>query len=283
MSPTPHRSAIAPAAARALTRIAGTAGQTVRTERLRRRWSLKQLAERAGVSVAHVQQVETGVPVSLESYCRVTTALDLWPELIATDARSRQRPTGREQDFVHSAMGELEAGRFRSHGFRVAMDEPYQHYQFAGRADVIAWDPKNAALLHVENRTAFPNVQEAMGSYAAKRSYLADVLADRLSPGGLRWLSVSHVMVALWSAEVLHALRLRAESFRAACPDPPEVFRGWWAGDLSLSRGASSSLVLLDPAPHVPDRRRFAALEEAATVRPRYRDYADAVTRLKRS
>ncbi len=30
-----------------------------------------------------------------------------------------------------------------------------------------------------------------------------------------RWLAESHVIAAVWSAEVLHAIRMRRESFRA--------------------------------------------------------------------
>jgi transcriptional regulator with XRE-family HTH domain len=271
-----------PAAARALTRVASTAGQSIRTERLRRRWTLSELADRAGVSAAHVQQLESGVPVSLETYCRVTTALDLWPELVATDARSRPRQTGRDQDFVHAAMGELEVGRLRGHAFNVAIDEPYQHYQFAGRADVVAWDLARAAMVQIENRTAFPNIQEALGSYAAKRSYLADVLATRILGEGRRWSSVSHAIVALWSAEVLHAVRLRTETFRAACPDPSDAILDWWAGQVPARPEVTSTFLLVDPTPDAGDRRRFASLEDALRVRPRFRDYAEAVRRLER-
>jgi transcriptional regulator with XRE-family HTH domain len=254
----------------------------VRSERLRRRWPLRELADRAGVSAGHLHELESGVPVSLETYCRVTTALDLWPELIASDPRQRQRARGHGEDFVHAVMGELEAGHLRAKGFGVGMDEPYQHYQFAGRADVIAWDRTRAALLHIENRTAFPNIQEALGSYSAKRSYLADVLAGRLGIEDRQWHRVSHAIVGLWSAEVLHALRLRTETFRAACPDPAIDVHDWWAGRLPAGRGVTSSLVLLDPSPNVLDQLRFATLDDVPRIRPRYRDYADAVARLNR-
>ena len=53
----------------------------------------------------------------------------------------------------------------------------------AGRADLLGWDVASRSLLHVENRTRFPNIQDAMGSYNAKRQYLPGVIADRL---GLR-------------------------------------------------------------------------------------------------
>lgn len=283
MSPRAHRAPISELAARALARLASTVGQSIHAERVRRRLTLRTLAERAGISIAHLQELEAGEPVSLETYARVTTALDLRPELLALDPRQRrhaaQNPEG-GQDFVHAAMGELEAARFRSFGFGVRMDEPYQHYQFAGRADVVAWDTQRRALLHVENRTAFPNVQEALGSYATKRTYLAGVLADRLS---MRrgWMSVTHCLVTLWSAEAMHHIRLRAESFRAACPDEPADFADWWAGRPPTTNAVSSAFVLLDPAIVAPDKRRFGSLDDAMRVRPRYRNYAEAAERLK--
>jgi hypothetical protein len=255
--------------------MAVAAGLSARSERKRRGWSLDDVGRRAGISGAHVQSLEAGEPVSLESYARVLVALGLRPALIAEGASSTGRPP---QDVVHSAMGELGVRRLRSHGFAAAIDEPYQHDQFAGRADVVAWDLDRKALLHIENRTQFPNVQEALGSYGAKRAYLPTVLAERLGLRGA-WASVTHVMVALWSAEVLHGLRLRRETFRSACPDAIDSFVGWWAGTPSL-RGTTSSFVLLDPAV-VREPHRFASFDAAMTAKPRYRDYADAAKALR--
>ncbi len=90
---------------------------------------------------------------------------------------------------MHAAMGELEARALQRPGVRISIDEPYQHYQFAGRADVVAWDDEN--LLHIENRTRFPNLQEAAGSYNAKRQYLASSIAQRLDLGSA-WLAKRH-------------------------------------------------------------------------------------------
>jgi transcriptional regulator with XRE-family HTH domain len=282
MSPAPYRSSISQAAAKALTRMAALAGADVRDERLRRGMSLRDEATRAGVSAAAVQKLESGAHVSLETYARIATALDLRPELHAMDPRKRLGTPARDQDFVHAAMGELEATRLRSFGFGMAMDEPYQHYQFAGRADLVAWDVERSALLHVENRTRFPDIQSAFGSYAGKRAYLADVLARRMGEPGHRWASETHVMIALWSAEVLHALRIRTESFRAACPDPPDDAIGWWNGAVPSRRGRTCSLLILDPAPNLTDARRFASLSDLDRIRPRYRGYADAAERLRR-
>lgn len=144
MSPQRNRTDPRPDAIVALGRMAATAGDDIRETRRRRRWSLRELADRAGVSAG---------------------------------ARPRRGP-GPCGD------GEFEAGHLRRLGLSVSLDEPYQHYQFAGRADLLAWDPARRTLLHVENRTRFPNTQEAFGAYHAKRTYLARVLAERL--GGRR-------------------------------------------------------------------------------------------------
>ena len=177
-------------------------------------------------------------------------------------------------------MGELEARALKGPGRTLAIDEPYQHYQFAGRADVLAWDREN--LLHIENRTRFPNLQEAAGSYNAKRQYLAASLADRAGIGPRGWRSVTHVMACLWSSEVLHSVRLRRASFDALCPDPPGALQAWLNGD-PPAPGVTSTLVVLDPlVPFGSRRRTIAAVDEPPRLDPRYRGYADAAEALRR-
>jgi DNA-binding XRE family transcriptional regulator len=193
-----------------------TLGLAVRDARLRRGSTLTRLARRAGVSVATVHHVEAGRPASLETYARIASALGLRLDAAMSDPR---HPAGRSGDPVHAVMGELEATTLRPHGFGVAMDEPYQHYQFAGRADVVAWDVDRRALLHLENRTRFPNFQEAAGAFNAKRAYLGRALAERLGVPG--WRSETHVMVVVWTAEAVHDLRRFEASMRATCPDQP--------------------------------------------------------------
>jgi transcriptional regulator with XRE-family HTH domain len=282
MSPASHREPISGTAGQALVRMAVSAGQRIRDERKRRSWTMAELSSRAGVSRALVQAVEAGEEASLETYARLLTALDLRPNLVGEDPRDRPRGTRRGEDLVHAAMGELEAGRLRRPGVGLAMDEPYQHFQFAGRADVVAWHLERRALLHLENRTQFPNVQDALGAYGAKRTYLARVLAERLGVGPRGWSTVTHAMVALWSAEVLHTLRIRRETFRAACPDGAGNLVAWWTGRLDLldDRDGASSLVLLDPSPDARDDQRLRPFNNSVRIKPRLRDYADAAVRL---
>jgi transcriptional regulator with XRE-family HTH domain len=277
MSPLSHYEPRPNGIERSLARTALAIGIRIRDERVRRGWSLRRLATAAGLSVGAVHGAETGRPCGLETYLRIADALGLHLELLLADPRRRVATSLRSADAVHAAMGDLQAGRLNGHGFPVGIDEPYQHYQFAGRADVVAWDVDARALLHLENRTRFPDLQEAAGAWNAKRSYLADALAGRL---GLSrgWASVTHVMVALWTAEVLHTLRLRTATFRALCPDSADVFAAWWAGS-PPARGTTASVVLFDPCA-AGRQRLFVGLDDALRVGPRHRGYAAVAERL---
>jgi len=253
-------------------RLAMEAGTEIHDERRRRRWPLRELGLRAGLTAAGIARLEAGHAGSLESYARIAVALGLRPELHLLN--ERQARTARAEDPVHAWMGDAEVAHLQARGFTVALDEPFQHYQFAGRGDVVAWSLERRTLLHVENRTGFPNLQEALGSYAAKRAYLAEGIAQRLRLRG-GFASVTHVMVGLWSSEVQHVLRLRTATFRATCPDGAATFAEWWQGKPSTS-GVRSTFVLLDPLNRTRSRR-WVGLDDALKVEPRYRGYADAL------
>lgn len=280
MSPARHlQPALQPPRA-ALERIRAMVGVALYEERIRRRMTLRDVAERARVSVSVVHDVEQGRSASLDSWLRIGGAFGARFDVSVTDPRGRPlgpRMESDGQDLVHAAMCDALARRLQRSGFDVALDEPYQHFQFAGRADVLAWDAAARHLLHVECRTRFPNLQAALGSYGAKRAYLPRSFAARAGVTG-RWRSVSHVMAVLWSSEAIHAIRLRQASFRATCPSSTEAFDSWLAGR-PPALGESSALVLFDPVAG-GRRRAFVGLDSLAGVRPRYRGYAEAATAL---
>jgi transcriptional regulator with XRE-family HTH domain len=254
-------------------------GIAIRDERVRRHWTLRELGDRARLSAAHIHWLEAGNVGSIAAYTSIARAFGQRFEAALVDPRSRA-PRVPAEDPVHAAMGVLEAERLLGPTVSVVLDEPYQHYQFAGRGDLVAWCLSGPDLLHLENRTRFPNLQEAFGSYNAKRRWLAAGVAERI---GIRtgFRSVTHVMVALWSSEVLHVLRIRAASFRAVCPDPTDAFDAWWAGQ-PPAPGVHSTLVVLDPlSMGRSDRRRYVGLDDALRVRPRWKGYADALDALR--
>lgn len=255
-------------------------GTQVRDARLARAWTVARLAEEAGLSRDMVYRIEGGRVAPGRATGRVAVALGRRLELQLADPRQKVARPDLARDVVHSAMGEFEAQHLRRNGAHVGVDEPYQHYQFAGRADLIAWDVERRALLHIENRTRFSDFQEMAGAFNAKRAYLGAAIAERV--GVPRWESETHVIAALWSGEVLHALRMRQSSFRALCPDGTRSFLAWWSADLDTLRGATSTLVVLDPGA-AGRQRMFVGLDEELQARPRYRGYAEAVTALARA
>jgi transcriptional regulator with XRE-family HTH domain len=264
-------------AAETLLRLRVEAGRDAYDERRRRRWSLADVAERAGVSLATAQRVESGHPSSLDAIVAVAVGLGLEPQLRL--ASKTRRPNLRDADPVHAAMAEIEARELGRAGRIVLIDEPYQHYQFAGRADVAIIDRANGALLHIENRTRFPDIQAMAGAWNAKRAYLGAALAKRERLPA--WTSIDHVMVALWSSEVLHTMRLRRHSFDALARDLPHGWASWWTGE-PPSAGTRATIVLLDPLPGVRrSRRRWVGLDQIDRVEPRYRGYADALAALR--
>ena len=254
-------------------------GLQVREARRARHWSIKELATRSDLSPAFVYAIEGGRSGSAEAAARIAASLGRRAELELVDPRKREGRASLSADSVHSAMGELEAAHLARLGFRVGIDEPYQHYQFVGRADLVAWDVDARALLHIENRTRFPDFQEMAGAFNAKREYLADSLATRA--GVTTWQSQAHVIAALWSSEVLHVLRLRTASFRALCPDPAQAFEAWWKGSPPRV-GASSTLIVLDPAA-AGRQRTWITLDDAMGARARHRGYSDAAATLERN
>lgn len=88
-------------------------------------------------------------------------------------------------------------------------------------------------------------------------------------------------MLALWSAEVLHAMRLRRATFESICPDDPACFEAWWLGR-PVPPGVRAAILIWDPLEGVRrDRRRWVPIDGATEARPRYRDYADALAALR--
>jgi transcriptional regulator with XRE-family HTH domain len=252
-------------------------GDAIRIERRRRHWTLAEVATKCGLGASTVHDLEHGACGSVETYARIARTLGLELRVEMVDPRQRT-DVRQDADLVHAAMGELEIAHLRGRGHGVGVDEPYRHYQFAGRADVVAWDLERRALLHIENRTRFPDLQAVAGSFNAKRDHLADSIAKRV--GLRRFDSQTHVIVALWSAEVLHAIRLRPQTFGALCPDPPETFEAWWRGD-PPTLGTTSSLVLLDPFATGRQRRTIPLAAAVTDARPRVRGYAEAAARLR--
>ncbi len=271
-----------PASCRALERdirgLASALGAAIRAERVRRHLTLRALAAISGVSHSAIGGIESGRVASVETYLRLGRALGLKPRFELFDPRTSRG--GRQKDLVHAAMGELESERFRRFGLEVRLDEPYQHYQFAGRADLVAWSSPARSLLHVENRTAFPDLQDAFGAFNAKRVYLGAELAERAGVSG--WRSQTHLMAALWSTEMVSTIRRHRSSFGTIATGSPGAFEDWWSGRLA-GPGSHAAVILLDPVSRRSTARAWITLEDSVGVRARHTGYAEAARAIERA
>ncbi len=270
MSRFPRVGTAPPAVVARLATVAAGLGAEVREARMRRRWTTERLAAEAGVSRTMVYLVERGERSTMETYARLGAALGLRLEASLDDPRSRARPP-RAEDPVHAAIVEMLAARYAAQGRLVTADEPFQHYQFAGRADVAVVDPAGPDLLHHEVKTAIPNVGELAGAWNVKRRYLAPALATRQADrNGFR--SVTHVLTVAWTAECLHVLRMREASIRSLGPDDAAAFAAWWRGDVPAAPRATATVVLLDPVQR-PRAAPWLGLDALRQARPRHDGY----------
>jgi transcriptional regulator with XRE-family HTH domain len=258
--------------------VAGALGTAIREERRRRRLTIADVARTVGLSFSEVQAVESGRVASLDTYLRLAKVLHLQPSFELVDPRRRET-VRRKEDPVHAAMGESQAAQLASLGYEVRIDEPFQHYQFAGRGDLVAWSVRDAVILHIENRTEFPNIQQGFGAFNTKREYLGLELASRV--GVRRWRSESHVMAAIWSADVIHTIRQHRATFGSLGPGGPSILETWCLGEAPPD-GRKTGFVLFDPVDNRrSDARRWVGVSDLAKVRPRYRGYADVLAALK--
>src|SRR4029450_9600342 len=95
----------------AVTRTAATFGSTIRAARLSRRWTMRDLALRAAVSIGAVHAVESGRPMSLETCARLAITLGLRPELTAESIRVRTASAGFSRPVGDAALGLYVAAR----------------------------------------------------------------------------------------------------------------------------------------------------------------------------
>jgi len=201
------------------------------------------------------------------TYLRLSDALGLrltWHLPVVTT-------TLETEDAVHAVMGEVQARRFGTGSRRVLIDEPYQRFRFAGRGDLVVVDRERRAVHHSENKTRIVNVGELGGSFNAKCLWLPGHVAGRM--GIRRFASETHTLVLLWSEEVLAAARSLGRTLHALGPDATKPFAAWWDG--TPLPGVHRCVVVFDPIDRASSQPPWVGLDEALSMRPRYR--GDAV------
>lgn len=129
-----------------LDRLCHRLGAALRAARHARGWTLSHVAEAAALSRSAVARLECGQPGGLLTYLRIADALGLRLTCELTALATALEV----EDAVHAVMGEIQARRFGTGSREVLIDEPYQHFRFAGRGDLVVVDRQRRAIAHSE-------------------------------------------------------------------------------------------------------------------------------------
>jgi transcriptional regulator with XRE-family HTH domain len=156
--------------------------------RIRRRWRLRDLAGRSGLSPATLARHELGAIASVERLRRHAAALDARLELRLI-GRGAEIP--RLHDDEHAAIVDAVTAAFLASGWQVEAEASFNEWGERGRMDLLARRPAAAArrpaaaggsglqLVVVEVKTEVADLQDLLGSLDVKER-LAPTVARRL-------------------------------------------------------------------------------------------------------
>jgi len=154
-------------------------GGVIRFLRVRRRWRQRDLAERAGISQTMVSRLERGhlSEATLDTIRRVAAALDLRVDVVG---RWRGGELDRLLASGHSALHESVAAHLRTlAGWQFASEVSFAHFAERGVIDILAWHEPSRALLVIELKTEFVDLNELIGTLDRKRRNAAQIARER--------------------------------------------------------------------------------------------------------
>lgn len=203
-------------------------GAAIRFLRIRRRWRQSDLARRAGCSQSAVSRIERGHlgSVRLDTIRAVAAALDMRLDLVG---RWRAGDLDRMLSSAHSALHEDVARRLGGlGGWESAPEVPFSSFGERGAIDILAWHPASRALLVIEFKTEFVDLNELLATLDRKRRLAAEIARQR---GWLREAtSVSVWVIVADSSTNRRRAADHATMLRAALPLDGRAMRGWLAG-----------------------------------------------------
>ncbi len=161
-------------------------GRLLRLLRIRRGWRLRDVADRAGLSLATIGRTELGSITSVAVVRAHAAVLDIRVEWRVV---GRGADVARLLDEEHAAIVEALAASMGRQGWRVEVESSYNEYGERGRIDLLAFDPGSRELAVVEVKTELADLQDLFGSLSVK-ARLAARLGRRRGWNALRVVSV---------------------------------------------------------------------------------------------
>lgn len=198
-------------------------GGRFRALRIRLGWRQTDLATNAGVARWVVGMIERGrigeLPFDLVR--SVARALDVRMDILA---QWRGGDLGRLVNAGHAAMHESMARLFAALPNWIAEPEvSFSIFGERGVIDVLAWHPVHRALLIIELKTAFVDINDLMGTIDRKRRLAAQIARDR----GWDPLTISVWVVVVDTSTNRRHLARHATVLRSKFPDDGRTVRAW--------------------------------------------------------
>ena len=198
-------------------------GSTIRTVRLRRRWTQAQLARTVGVSRATISRLERGHigMLTLDTLRNACRALDVRVDVIA---RWRGGDLDRLMNAAHASMHDAMAAEFdRMSGWVVRPEVSFSIYGERGVIDLLAWNAELRALLIIELKTQVVDLSDLMATTDRRRRLARSIALEQ------GW---DPVVIGVWAAIIRSRTNQRrvaahARVLRAAFPDDGRAVRGW--------------------------------------------------------
>ncbi len=199
-------------------------GLALRRVRLRRNERQRDVAARSGISASLYSQIERGHlgATTLRSIRAAAAALDVRLELAV---RWRGGDLDRLIHGRHAAMSQLVARTLVEAGWEVVPELSFNHFGERGVIDLVAWHAVRGAMLIVEIKTEFVDVNEMLETMDRRRR-LASVIARERGwpPKHLgSWLVVAE------SRTNRRHLAGHADLVRAAFPEDGRSVSAWLA------------------------------------------------------
>ena len=207
-------------------------GNTFRAIRVELRLRQIDVAERAGVSQQTVSCLECGQfgGLSIDTFARVAEALGADVQLAP---RWRGSKLDRLLDRRHSLLANRVAELLTSQGWEVRTETSFNQFGDRGAVDILAWLPREHALLIGEIKTELTDLQETLRVLDMKR---------RVVPGVVRreyhWTARSVATVLVMPDATAHRTLVveHAALVAASLPARTVALRQWLAapaGDMS--------------------------------------------------
>jgi transcriptional regulator with XRE-family HTH domain len=198
-------------------------GAAFRAVRIKRGWTQKELASRAGVSPGVVSLVERGhiEDVSTRAFRRVAAALEIRTEI------SLRLPHGELDRLVnagHAAMHEALAKYLASvPGWLQSPEVSFAIYAERGVIDILAFHPPTGSLLVIELKTEMVSLEDLLATSDIRLRHAAKIARER----GWVARTVSCWIVFAESDTNRRRLRQHQTTLRSAFPSDGNAVRAW--------------------------------------------------------